>query len=81
MDFKQLRNEQPDALVPKPRIAGFDVSGIVVSAGEGTGFEVGDAVYGMLPLVGALGRPLGALTGELDKDMMIWSARKSFCTS
>ena len=62
VDFKQLRNEQPDALVPKPRIAGFDVSGIVVSAGEGTGFEVGDAVYGMLPLVGSPWGSLARLT-------------------
>ena len=59
VDFKQLRNEQPDTLVPKPRIAGFDVSGVVVSAGEDTGFEVGDAVYGMLPLVGS---PWGSLS-------------------
>ena len=58
VDFKQMRSWQPDALVPKPRIAGFDVSGVVVSAGKGTPFEVGDAVFGMLPLVGS---PWGAL--------------------
>ena len=59
VDFKQLRNKQPDALVPKPRIAGFDVSGIVLSAGAGSNFAVGDAVYGMLPLVGS---PWGSLS-------------------
>ena len=62
VDFKQLRNEQPAALVPKPRIAGFDVSGVVVSAGEGSGFEVGDAVFGMLPLVGSPWGSLARLT-------------------
>ena len=59
VDFKQLRNDQPDALVPKPRTLGFDVSGVVVAAGEGSGFDIGDAVYGMLPLVGS---PWGALS-------------------
>lgn len=62
VDFKQLRNHQPSVLVPKPRIAGFDVSGVVVSAGEGSGFEVGDAVFGMLPLVGSPWGSLARLT-------------------
>lgn len=58
VDFKQLRNDQPEAIVPKPRIAGFDVSGVVLSAGEGTPFKKGDAVYGMLPI---LASPWGSL--------------------
>ena len=52
VDFKMRRNDQPDFLIPKPKIPGCDVSGTVVSAGEGTPFAVGDKVYGMLPIIG-----------------------------
>lgn len=62
VDFKQMRSDQPNALAPKPRIAGFDVSGVVVSAGEGSGFAAGDAVFGMLPLVGSPWGSLAELT-------------------
>ncbi|KZT52710.1 GroES-like protein [Calocera cornea HHB12733] len=33
---------------PMPAPVGYDVSGVVVKAGKGTGFEVGDEVYGFL---------------------------------
>ena len=53
------RNAQPDALIPKPKIPGCDVSGTVVDAGKGAhGFVVGDKVFGMLPIVGS---PWGGL--------------------
>ena len=65
VDFKQMRTEQPDLLVPKPRIAGFDVSGVVLSAGAGSGFAEGDRVYGMMPL---LGSKWGALAQETAAD-------------
>jgi hypothetical protein len=52
VDFKMFRSDQPAALIPKPFIPGYDVAGTVASAGAGSGFTVGDAVFGMLPLVG-----------------------------
>ena len=53
VDFKMRRNAQPFLLVPKPYIPGYDVAGIVVGVGaDVTRFSEGDAVYGMLPLVG-----------------------------
>lgn len=59
VDFKMRRNAQPDALIPKPKIPGCDVSGTVVDAGKGAhGFVVGDKVFGMLPIVGS---PWGGL--------------------
>ena len=58
VDFKMMRNPQPSALIPKPKTVGYDVAGHVLSAGEGSGFAVGEAVYGMLPLVG---NPWGSL--------------------
>jgi len=54
VDFKMMRNDQPDALIPKPKIPGCDVSGTVVAAGDGVkDFKVGDAVFGMMPIVGS----------------------------
>lgn len=54
VDFKMQRNDQPDALIPKPKIPGCDISGTVVDAGAGVhGFVVGDEVFGMLPIVGS----------------------------
>ena len=52
VDFKMRRNDQPDFLIPKPKIPGYDISGTVVSAGDGTPFTVGDKVFGMLPIIG-----------------------------
>eukprot|EP00040_Diaphanoeca_grandis_P033690 m.206768 g.206768 ORF g.206768 m.206768 type:complete len:394 (-) comp32967_c1_seq1:2180-3361(-) len=53
VDFKLRRNDQPDFVVPKPKIVGADVSGIVIAVGEGvTDFAVGDKVFAMLPIVG-----------------------------
>lgn len=41
VDFKMRRNDQPDALIPKPKIPGCDISGTVVDAGNGShGFKV-----------------------------------------
>lgn len=52
VDFKMRRNPQPAMLIPLPKIPGYDVSGVVVSAGPGTPFAAGDAVFGMLPIIG-----------------------------
>merc|ERR1719191_882266 len=52
VDFKMRRNFQPGWIIPKPKIPGCDISGVVVDAGEGTAFKAGDKVFGMLPIVG-----------------------------
>jgi alcohol dehydrogenase len=58
VDFKYRRNEVPDFILPKPKIPGFDLAGIVVAAGSKvTKFQVGDRVAAMMPL---LGSPWGA---------------------
>lgn len=57
VDFKTLRNPQPDFLVPKPFTIGYDVSGVVVAIGAGaeSRFSLGDSVFGMLPILGPAG--------------------------
>lgn len=58
VDFKYRRNEVPGFLLPKPKIPGFDMAGIVVGTGSKvTNFQVGDRVAAMMPL---LGSPWGA---------------------
>ena len=58
-DFKFRRNLAPSFVVPKPKIPGADLAGIVVEVGKQvTGFAVGDKVAAMLPL---LGTPWGAM--------------------
>lgn len=54
VDFKFRRNPVPDFIVPKPKISGFDVAGVVVARGnEVTKFQVGDRVAAMMPLLGS----------------------------
>jgi alcohol dehydrogenase len=67
-DFKGRRNPVPNFLLPKPKIPGQDVAGVVVRLGSGVRktsnsnrkqqnppphFHVGDRVVAMLPLLGA----------------------------
>jgi alcohol dehydrogenase len=66
-DFKYRRNTVPNFILPKPKIPGQDVAGVVVRMGSGLSsgdssssskqthslLEVGDRVAAMLPLVGA----------------------------
>lgn len=71
VDFKMRRNPQPDVLIPKPKIPGYDVSGVVVSAGAGShGFKIGDHVYGMLPIIG---NPWGSLAEYVVADASIFA--------
>jgi len=55
VDFKFKRNAPlvPSLIIPKPKIPGLDVSGVVVERGEEVGSEwaVGDHVVAMLPLL------------------------------
>mmetsp|Transcript_32914 Transcript_32914/g.49686 ORF Transcript_32914/g.49686 Transcript_32914/m.49686 type:complete len:383 (-) Transcript_32914:160-1308(-) len=54
VDFKNRRNEAPDFVIPKPKIPGYDIAGIVVEIGDKVSdFQVGDRVVGMMPLVGS----------------------------
>jgi NADPH:quinone reductase-like Zn-dependent oxidoreductase len=75
VDFKMRRNEQPQALIPKPKIPGYDVSGIVVDAGDGShGFQKGDRVFGMLPIVG---NPWGGLAELVAADASVFAKAPS----
>jgi alcohol dehydrogenase len=55
-DFKYRRNRVPNFILPKPKIPGQDVAGVVVRTGVSTTgplFRPGDRVAAMLPLLGA----------------------------
>jgi NADPH:quinone reductase-like Zn-dependent oxidoreductase len=51
-DYKFRRNDGPgqNILVPKPKIPGGDVAGVVVDVGSNSKFNVGDRVAAFLPL-------------------------------
>jgi len=54
VDFKYRRNKVPDLILPKPKIPGFDLAGVVVSTGKKVSkFQVGDRVAAMIPLLGS----------------------------
>lgn len=56
VDFKMRKNPIADWVYPKPKILGSDMAGIVhsVQSEIGTGkFQIGDRVFGMLPLLGS----------------------------
>eukprot|EP00928_Gymnodinium_smaydae_P023000 TRINITY_DN19148_c0_g1_i1.p1 TRINITY_DN19148_c0_g1~~TRINITY_DN19148_c0_g1_i1.p1 ORF type:complete len:397 (+),score=49.72 TRINITY_DN19148_c0_g1_i1:52-1242(+) len=53
VDFKQRRMEAPAMMRPLPSVSGFDFSGVIEQVSpDVTDFVVGDAVFGMLPLLG-----------------------------
>lgn len=75
VDFKMRRNFQPDALIPKPKIPGYDVSGVVVDVGVGVdNFKAGDSVFGMMPIVG---NPWGGLAEYTVADASCWAKAPS----
>jgi len=55
VDFKLRRNPVPDWLIPKPKIPGEDVAGIIVELGANVNkkskFQIGDRVAAMLPII------------------------------
>eukprot|EP00522_Entomoneis_paludosa_P009668 CAMPEP_0172449348 /NCGR_PEP_ID=MMETSP1065-20121228/8082_1 /TAXON_ID=265537 /ORGANISM="Amphiprora paludosa, Strain CCMP125" /LENGTH=337 /DNA_ID=CAMNT_0013201009 /DNA_START=25 /DNA_END=1038 /DNA_ORIENTATION=- len=54
VDIKLRRNPVPNLLLPKPKIPGADIAGVVVATGStSTKFRKGDRVAAMMPLVGA----------------------------
>ena len=52
-DFKMRRNWSPSLIVPKPKVPGGDIAGVVVSAPPQSRFKKGDRVAAMMPLVGS----------------------------
>eukprot|EP01062_Namystynia_karyoxenos_P058039 TRINITY_DN4939_c0_g1_i1.p1 TRINITY_DN4939_c0_g1~~TRINITY_DN4939_c0_g1_i1.p1 ORF type:complete len:410 (+),score=152.98 TRINITY_DN4939_c0_g1_i1:82-1230(+) len=77
VDFKMRRNPQPDALMPKPKIPGSDVSGTVVAVGSNVPFKVGDQVYALLPV---LGQPWGSLAEYAGGAASIFAKAPSQCS-
>lgn len=57
VDFKVRAHRLPQVIFPLPKIPGTDIVGEVVDTDLDSGFEVGDQVFGMMPLLGA---PWGA---------------------
>jgi len=55
VDFKLRRNPVPDWLIPKPKIPGEDVAGVIVELGANVNkkskFQIGDRVAAMLPII------------------------------
>lgn len=53
-DFKFRRNSVPYFILPKPKIPGEDVAGVVIRSGSSSSiFQPGDRVAAMLPLLGS----------------------------
>jgi alcohol dehydrogenase len=54
VDYKFRRSWMPSFLIPKPKIPGADVAGVVVNLGSNvTKFKIGDRCAGFLPLLGS----------------------------
>eukprot|EP00980_Cylindrotheca_fusiformis_P028591 scaffold22613_cov126-Cylindrotheca_fusiformis.AAC.11 len=55
VDFKLRRNSVPSFMLPKPKIPGADLAGIIVEcpSSSSTQFQVGDRVAAMIPLTGS----------------------------
>lgn len=53
-DFKFRRSPKPSFVIPKPKIPGDDVAGEIIEVGAAVeGFQQGDRVAAMLPIVGS----------------------------
>ena len=48
------RNNIPSIVYPKPKIPGSDIAGIVEDAPDASGYQKGDRVFAMLPLLGTM---------------------------
>lgn len=57
VDYKMRQHQLPQLVFPLPKIPGTDIAGEVVETDADSGFDVGDRVFGMMPL---LGTPWGA---------------------
>jgi alcohol dehydrogenase len=54
VDYKFRRSWMPSTLIPKPKIPGADVAGVVVELGSNiTKFKIGDRCAAFLPLLGS----------------------------
>jgi|GEM_PF-5550385 len=63
-DFKFRRNWMPNFLLPKPKIPGADIAGVVVDPGNSVKLRAGDRVSAMLPLLGTRWGGPGGSTGH-----------------
>jgi NADPH:quinone reductase-like Zn-dependent oxidoreductase len=52
VDFKLRKGPFRDFVLPKPKVLGSYFAGIIVSVPEDSKFEVGQRVFGMLPILG-----------------------------
>lgn len=55
-DYKWRRNQVPTFVLPKPKIPGADIAGVVVGLGAAvtaTRFKIGDRVAAMMPILGS----------------------------
>ena len=52
VDFKMREHRIPAIVFPLPKIPGTDFAGEVVDTDAESGFEVGEQVFGMMPLLG-----------------------------
>ncbi|CAJ1963795.1 unnamed protein product [Cylindrotheca closterium] len=66
VDFKLRRNSVPDFLIPKPKIPGADVAGVIVQLGanleKAANFQIGDRIPNEVDFESAAALPLVSLT-------------------
>lgn len=54
VDFKLRNGPMNSFILPKPKILGADVSGVITYASKKSKFKIGDRVFGLLPRIGSM---------------------------